>query len=154
MAETKKRIIQYNEETTPALDDYLIMDSPTAGTRKILASNIGGGSGGGGINYSTEEQDTGLLWVDGRKIYQKTYSQVLNQTMSNGSTWYAMNDLNGKEIIDNETFYKSGTIVTSGVVNIQGPDNAGVGTLLTSINLSSGGTLTSTIRYVKTSEIV
>lgn len=154
MAETKKRIIQYNEETTPALDDYLIMDSPTAGTRKILASNIGGGSGGGGINYSTEEQDTGLLWVDGRKIYQKTYSQVLNQTMSNGSTWYAMNDLNGKEIIDNETFYKSGTIVTSGVVNIQGPDNAGVGTLLTSINLSSGGMLTSTIRYVKTSEIV
>lgn len=43
MAETKKRIIQYNEETTPALDDYLIMDSPTAGTRKILASNVGGG---------------------------------------------------------------------------------------------------------------
>ena len=154
MAETKKRIIQYDEELAPALDDYLIMDSPTAGTRKILALNIGGGSGGGGIDYSTSEQDTGLKWIDGRKIYQKTYTQVLNQSMSNGSTWYAMNDLNGKEIIDNETFYKSGSIVISGVVNIQGPDNAGVATILTSINLSSGGTLTSTIRYVKTSEIV
>ena len=25
-----------------------------------------------GIDYSYEEQDTGLKWVDGRKIYQKT----------------------------------------------------------------------------------
>lgn len=32
-------------------------------------------SGGttGGINYSTEEQDTGLKWIDGRTIYQKSY---------------------------------------------------------------------------------
>ena len=25
--------------------------------------------GGGGIDYSTEEQDTGLKWIDGKKIY-------------------------------------------------------------------------------------
>lgn len=73
MAETKKRIIQYNEELTPALDDYLIMDSPTAGTRKILASNIGGG----GIDYSTSEQDTGVKWIDGKPIYQKTYTNII-----------------------------------------------------------------------------
>lgn len=109
MAETKKRIIQYNEETTPALDDYLLLDSPTAGTRKILALNIGGGGGNANVteltyaqymaltpaertngtiycvtddpndsnvhipvNYSTAEQDTGLKWVDGKPIYQKT----------------------------------------------------------------------------------
>lgn len=28
--------------------------------------------GGGGINYSTIEQDTGLKWIDGKTIYQKT----------------------------------------------------------------------------------
>lgn len=33
----------------------------------------GGGSGGGKINYSTEEQDTGLKGVNGETIYQKTY---------------------------------------------------------------------------------
>lgn len=119
MAETKKRIIQYNEELTPALDDYLIMDSPTAGTRKILASNIGGGGGNANvteltyaqymaltpaertdgtiymvtddpndsgvnvpINYSTAEQDTGLKWVDGKKIYQKTFVPNLTLTTS------------------------------------------------------------------------
>lgn len=29
--------------------------------------------GSSGINYSTEEQDTGLKWIDGRTVYQKTY---------------------------------------------------------------------------------
>lgn len=33
-----------------------------------------GSSGGGGINYSTSEQDTGLTWIDGSEIYQKSYS--------------------------------------------------------------------------------
>lgn len=31
-----------------------------------------GGSSGGGVNYSTSEQNTGLTWIDGRTIYQKT----------------------------------------------------------------------------------
>lgn len=30
-------------------------------------------SGGGGVSYSTEEQDTGLTWIDGKKIYQRTF---------------------------------------------------------------------------------
>ena len=33
-------------------------------------------SGGGGVNYSTTEQDTGLKWIDNKSIYQKTL--VLN----------------------------------------------------------------------------
>lgn len=32
-------------------------------------------SGGGGIDYSTTEQWTGLRWIDGKKIYQKTVVQ-------------------------------------------------------------------------------
>lgn len=28
----------------------------------------------GGIDYSTSEQDTGIKWIDGKNIYQKTYS--------------------------------------------------------------------------------
>lgn len=37
----------------------------------------GDGSGNissNGINYSTEEQDTGLTWIDGKKIYQKSFN--------------------------------------------------------------------------------
>ena len=39
-----------------------------------LLENAEGGSGAGGIDYSETEQDTGLKWIDGKKIYQKTYS--------------------------------------------------------------------------------
>ena len=30
--------------------------------------------GAGGIDYSTTEQDTGLKWIDGKTVYQKTVS--------------------------------------------------------------------------------
>ena len=36
-----------------------------------LLENAEGGSGGG-IDYSETEQDTGLKWIDGKTIYQKT----------------------------------------------------------------------------------
>lgn len=31
----------------------------------------------GGVNYSTTEQNTGLTWIDGRPIYQITYTGVI-----------------------------------------------------------------------------
>ena len=42
----------------------------------LQSTKGGGGSsgGGGGIDYSTTEQDTGLKWIDGKPIYQKTFS--------------------------------------------------------------------------------
>lgn len=143
MAETKKRIIQYNEELIPALDDYLIMDSPTAGTRKILALNIGGGGGNANvteltyaqymaltpaeradgtiymvtddpndsgvnvpINYSTAEQDTGLKWIDGKPIYQKTFSET--SCPNNSSVTVAsLSSLNIENVVDMKGFAKS-----------------------------------------------
>ena len=42
-------------------------------------------SGGGGISYSTEEQDTGLTWIDGKKIYQKTFSKT---NIAGEEIWY------------------------------------------------------------------
>ena len=32
---------------------------------------------GGGINYSLTEQDTGITWVDGKKVYQKSYTGTI-----------------------------------------------------------------------------
>lgn len=37
-----------------------------------LLENAEGGSGGGGIDYSETEQDTGLKWINGSSVYQKT----------------------------------------------------------------------------------
>lgn len=40
-------------------------------------------SSSGGLDYSTTEQDTGLTWVDGKKIYQKTFHKT---NVSSGNT--------------------------------------------------------------------
>lgn len=61
------------------LDDVTV-SSPTNG--QILTYNSSNqvwenttpSSGGGGIDYSTSEQNTGLKWIDGRPIYQKTFT--------------------------------------------------------------------------------
>lgn len=43
---------------------------------------------GGGIDYTTEEQDTGLKWIDGRTIYQKTITKSFSTTESSGNYIY------------------------------------------------------------------
>ena len=43
---------------------------------------------GGGIDYSTEEQDTGLKWIDGRPIYQKTITAPFRTTTASGNYIY------------------------------------------------------------------
>jgi hypothetical protein len=40
------------------------------------------------VNYSTEEQNTGIKWIDGKDIYFKTFI-IAPLTMSTGGTWYA-----------------------------------------------------------------
>ena len=54
------------EITTPTNDDVLTYDNGVW----VNKPSQGGSSG---VNYSTEEQDTGKTWVDGSKIYQKSY---------------------------------------------------------------------------------
>ena len=39
---------------------------------RLLVDIAGGGGGVGGIDYSTSEQDTGLKWIGGETVYQKT----------------------------------------------------------------------------------
>ena len=43
-------------------------------TGRDYVETEGGGGSGGGVSYSTEEQDTGLTWIDGSKVYQKTFA--------------------------------------------------------------------------------
>lgn len=62
------------------------------------------GGGGGGINYSTTEQDTGLKWIDGKTIYQKTFTGTTPASSSNNTSLFVANDIFYQEIgasIDN-----------------------------------------------------
>lgn len=69
---------------------FVQRDTAVTGKYYVDAS----GSGGGGVNYSTDEQDTGLTWIDGSKIYEKTVvlesvSAGLSQTIAHGITGIA-----------------------------------------------------------------
>ena len=45
-----------------------------------------GGGGGGGVDYSTTEQYTGIKWIDGKDIYQKTIFVNGTITLNNTAT--------------------------------------------------------------------
>ena len=58
---------------------------------------------GDGVNYSTEEQWTGKLWIDGKKIYQKT---VVTQGLpASTPKEYAHDIPNVEQIVGHEAFY-------------------------------------------------
>lgn len=57
------------------------------------------GGGGGGVNYSTDEQDTGLTWIDGSPIYQKTYYGTASSSSNTTQLEAALGD--GKHHIVN-----------------------------------------------------
>lgn len=78
-------------------------------SEKFINVNQSGGTGG--VNYSTEEQDTGLKWIDNKPIYQKTFSIP---TTSNPTT-YSVSSLNIDKCISIEGF-----MMGSGGVNIPG----------------------------------
>ena len=81
----------------------------TAVTGKYYVETDGGDTpGGGDISYSTEEQDTGLKWIDGKNIFQKTI--VYNGTMST-SIQISHNIVDFGEFLG----IKSGAITRSGV---------------------------------------
>lgn len=82
--------------------------------------------GGGGIDYSTEEQDTGLKWIDGKPIYQKTVTGTVsgvetildsNITSNNSllidAKGYLTNSVGAHYLLgySNGSYYQSGVIL-------------------------------------------
>lgn len=67
------------EETIPPSGQGAEIDDTAPSLNKVYSSAkvedlISGISGG--LDYSTEEQDTGLKWIDGSPIYQKSFTGV------------------------------------------------------------------------------
>ena len=68
----------YSPTPTPATE-VVVTPTVQSGT-KIASISVNGASsdiyapqGANLVDYSTEEQDTGLKWIDGKPIYQKTF---------------------------------------------------------------------------------
>lgn len=67
----------------------------------LQSTKGGGSSGGGGLDYSTTEQNTGLKWIDGKPIYQKTLQFVANDTLVN------IADLSIDNVVDYKGLWRS-----------------------------------------------
>lgn len=114
----------------------------------------------GGVDYSTTEQDTGLKWINGKEIFQKTFENI--------GTYSDQNQMDtGIPITEDIIDYSMVGIVTLSDVNYavvgsnvllsisQGGYNPGVFILKGSVNYMAyynGPTMTGnvTIRYTKT----
>ena len=70
------------------------------------AEGSGGGGGTGGIDYSTTEQDTGLKWIDGKPIYQKTVN--VGALPNTSASYVAHGILNIDTIVSNMGCAKNG----------------------------------------------
>jgi hypothetical protein len=103
-----------------------------------------------GVNYSTNEQDTGMLWHDGRHVYQISFifDRNVNLPTSAYELWFDISTLNIDNIIDSKFVWESRT---KGSVNINQcyvQNNR----LYLRMNPSVDNTLNSvlTIQYIKT----
>lgn len=79
-------------DNTNIIDDNSVNVNTTWSSAKISSM-------GGGVDYSTDEQDTGLTWVDGKKVYQKSYDITLTSGETELETAEFMAD---KKIIGGE----------------------------------------------------
>lgn len=77
--------------------------------------------GGGGVNYSTEEQDTGIKWLDGSAIYKITTSFAISRGQSEANIRLPQLEGLFSKIVNSEAF-ASGVI--SGIYRYV-PSNAG-----------------------------
>ena len=75
------------------------------------------GGAGGGISYSTEEQDTGLKWTDERNIYQNTYA-FDNAVSLTADSWSSTGvDAPGDKILSAIAYTSTGVFTCGADIN-------------------------------------
>ena len=96
-----------------------LVPAPAAGDQNKYLSGAGTWEdvpSGGGVDYSYLEQDTGLKWVDGRTIYQKTFT--FSTPANNSYTSLATDLSDSYDVINYEAIVEA----TSGGVRFLGKD--------------------------------
>lgn len=83
----------------------LYLQHDYAVTGRDYVETEGGDTPAGGVNYSTEEQDTGLKWIDGNTIYQITVDTGALPNSSTKNVAHGITDLN--YVIDCKGFAKN-----------------------------------------------
>ena len=75
-------------------------------TGRDYVETDGGDTPGGGVDYYTEEQDTGIKWLNGSPIYVKSFTELSVET--NGTTWVTLAAIDGLSMVLSVDAYASG----------------------------------------------
>lgn len=150
----------YEETSAPSgsgayatIDDNAVSVSTTYSSSKI--EQLISGIGGGGVNYSTTEQDTGLKWIDGRTIYQRTFVEH-RDSISTGwnsldsATWHEMHN---KIAINHAAIYEKWDEVYSGFLMEFYKDDS-TPNFYSPFSLNDSGDFKVTIWYIKKTDTV
>ena len=102
---------------------------------------------GGGIDYSMTEQDTGLKWVDGKNIYQKTIYVTTAGGVSNIN--HDIVDIDKCISITGTCLYQGTTQLILPYVSISSDYNICLGNVTsTTFMIQTGGSISVTDIYV------
>lgn len=82
----KPTIPQYTGGNNISIVNNVINATYTAGDNITIENGVISASSGSSINYSITEQDTGIKWIDGRPVYQKTIDYGSDKSI-NANTW-------------------------------------------------------------------
>lgn len=90
-----------------------LVPAPSAGDNEKYLTGAGtweAPQGGGGVDYSLSEQDTGLKWIDNKTVYQQTI--YVQSTTSNPYDWVQVGN-----IPNIETVIKSSIVAAYGALH-------------------------------------
>lgn len=113
-----------------------------------------GDSSGGRISYTTEEQNTGTTWIDGKPIYQKTFAGPLDSIATGWQSPFShehWDNMVGAKVVKSEVFYERYNRVYSGFL-MQFYFDDSTPTLYSPFSLNEPGTLYVTVWYTKNSD--
>lgn len=118
------------------------------GTKFVNVDQSGGSSG---VDYSFDEQNTGIKWIDGSDIYQKTI-RISNYSVSlSNNAWTNIVQVHGLSYILNSIIHYQSPNLTFQLRFKSGPNYYIQGASITSCTLSSLGTIDVTFFYTKNS---
>lgn len=105
-------------------------------------------SGGGSINYSTNEQNTGQKWIDGNDIYQLSYVTTSSVTLNN-SSWVSVFNKSGiSKMISAEAVRYTGDYISVCCNALYKNDTISFQVFNSSLTFNVGSVFT--IKYTKT----
>lgn len=104
---------------------------------------------GGGIDFSETEQDTGLIWIDGKPLYQKTVDIAQYDVTLSDDAWSNIFTITGLNYLVSATIHSQSPNVGQ-QLRFFASNSYIQGASSTSINLTTFANMYVTFQYTKT----